>query len=48
MSFSGQIYWSQTSFFKGTFLSEDTDVFVISPNRQTFHFPEVDNLNFGD
>ena len=24
---------------KGTFLSEGTDVFVISPNRQTFYFP---------
>jgi len=33
---------------KGTFLSEDTDVFVISPNRQTSYFPELENLNFGD
>ena len=32
--------------FKGTFLSEDTDDFVITPNRRTFVFPE--NLNFGD
>ena len=29
---------------KDTFLSEDTDVFVISPNRQTFYFPEFENL----
>jgi len=34
--------------FKGTFLSGDTDVFVISPNRQTLHFPELENLDFGD
>ena len=27
---------------KGAFLSEDTDVFVISPNRQTFYFPEFE------
>ena len=33
---------------KGTFLSEDTDVFVIPPYRQTFFFPETENLNFGD
>ena len=33
---------------KGTFLSEDTDVFVISPNRRTFYIPELENLNFGD
>ena len=33
---------------KGTFLSEHTDVFVISPNRRTFFFPETDNLNLGD
>ena len=33
---------------KGTFLSEDTDGFVISPNRRTFYFPELENLNFGD
>ena len=33
---------------KGTFLSENTDVFVITPNRRTFFFPETENLNFGD
>ena len=33
---------------KGTFLPEDIDVFVISPNRGTFYFPELKNLNFGD
>ena len=33
---------------KGTFLSKDNDVFVISPKRQTFYFPELGNLNFGD
>ena len=33
---------------KGPFLSEGTDVFVISPNRRTFYFPELENLNFGD
>ena len=33
---------------KGTFLSEDTDVFVIISNRRTFFFPETENLNFGD
>ena len=33
---------------KGTFLSESTDVFIITPNRQTFFFPETENLNFGD
>ena len=33
---------------KGTFLSESNDVFVIIPNRQTFFFPETENLNFGD
>ena len=32
---------------KGMFLSEGTDVFVITPNRQTFFFPETENLNFG-
>ena len=34
--------------FKDTFLSEGTDAFVISPNRRTFYFPELENLNFGD
>ena len=33
---------------KGMFLSESTDIFVINPNRQTFSFPETENLNFGD
>ena len=33
---------------KGTFLSESTDVFVITSNRQTFLFPETENLNFSD
>ena len=33
---------------KGMFLSEDTDVFVTTPNRRTFFFPEIENLNFGD
>ena len=39
--------WAASA-YKGTFLSEDTDVFVISPNRRTFYFPELENLNFGD
>ena len=30
---------------KGTFLSESTDVFVITSNRQTFFFPEAEKLN---
>ena len=34
--------------FKGTFLSESTDVSVITSNRRTFFFPETENLNFGD
>ena len=33
---------------KGTFLSERTDVFVITPNRRTFFFPETEIFNFGD
>ena len=33
---------------KGTFLSQSTDVFVITPNRQTFFFPETENLKFSD
>ena len=33
---------------KGKFLSEDTDVFVTSPNRWTFYFPELKKLNFCD
>ena len=32
---------------KGTSLSEDTDVVIISPNRWTLFFPETDNLIFG-
>ena len=35
-------------FCKGTFFSESTNVFVITPNRQTFFCPETENLNFGD
>ena len=31
---------------KGTFFSESIDVFVITPNRRTFFFPETENLNF--
>ena len=27
----------------GTFLSESTDVFIITPSRQTFFFPETEN-----
>ena len=33
---------------KVPFFSEDTDVFVITPNRKTFFFPETKNLNFAD
>ena len=33
---------------KGTFFSERTDFFVITPNRRTFFFPETENLNFDD
>ena len=33
---------------KGTFLSEDTDAFVITSNRRIFFFPETESLNFGD
>ena len=32
---------------KGTFLLEDTDVFVITQNRRSFFFPETENSNFG-
>ena len=32
---------------RGTFLSESTDVFVITPNSQTSFFPATQNLNFG-
>ena len=31
---------------KGTFFSESTDVFVITPNRRTFFFPETETENF--
>ena len=31
---------------KGTFLSEGSDVFVITPNRRIFFFPETENLIF--
>ena len=30
--------------YKGMFLSEDTYVFVLTPNRQTFFFPETENF----
>ena len=33
---------------KGMFLSESTDVFVVTPNRRTFFFNETENLKFGD
>ena len=33
---------------KGTFLSEDTDAFVITPKRQKNFFLETENFNFGD
>ena len=29
-------------------MSEDINVFVKTPNRQTFFFPETENLNFSD
>ena len=36
------IYYSYSrTAVKGTFLSEDADVFVITPNRRTFFFPET-------
>ena len=44
----GCYFSTRSSCLKGTFLSESTDVFVITPNRQTFFFPETKNLNFGD
>ena len=43
--FKVTIYYSK---LKGTFLSEDADFFVITPNRRTFFFPETEILNFGD
>ena len=33
---------------KGTFLLEDTNVFVITPYIRRFFFPETESLNFGD
>ena len=39
---------SQKNQIIGMFFSESTDVFVITPNRPTFVFPETENLNFGD
>ena len=42
------MYDKKTRQDKGTFLSEDIDVFVISPNKRTFYFPKLENLNFGD
>ena len=33
---------------KGMFSLESIGVFVITPNRATFFFPEIKNLNFGD
>ena len=41
-------YLAKYEHLKGTFLSESTDVFVITQNRQTFFFLETKNLNFGD
>ena len=35
--------WLHSS--KGTFLSEDTNVFDITPKRRTFFFLETENLN---
>ena len=32
-----------TDTVKGTFLSEVTDVFVITSNKRTFFFPETEN-----
>ena len=31
---------------KGTFLSEDIDVFVLTPNRRTFLFSETEKIEF--
>ena len=45
---AGQPGTSEATLSKGTFLSEDNDVFVKTPNRQTFFFPETENLNFGN
>ena len=45
-----QVYFENTCpiLDKGMFLSEDTDVFIITYYRRTFFFPETENLNFGD
>ena len=32
-------------FGKGTFLSESTNVFIMTSNRRTFFCPETENLN---
>jgi hypothetical protein len=29
-------------------VSKGTDVFFITPNKETFFFPETETLNFGD
>ena len=42
------IIFKKSLLFKGTFLSESTDAFVITPNRWNFFFPETENLSFGD
>ena len=39
-------FWSR--YVKVRFFLESIDVFVITPNRRTFFFPETENLNFGD
>ena len=36
------------NFIKSTFLSTGADIFVITPNRRTFFFPEIENLKFED
>ena len=41
----GQAATVKTEPVKGTCLSESTNVFVITPNRRTFFFPETKNLN---
>ena len=39
---------ARTLIINGTFFSEGTDVFIITPNRRNFFFPETKNLIFGD
>ena len=39
---------NQIRAIKGTFLSENTGVLVITSNGRTFFLPETENLNFGD